>query len=305
MLRVFDAPQTAALLPFPALIDAIGDAAADVAAGLVLSPERQVLALGGGGVLLSMPATAPDIGVHKLVTVQAANAGLGLPTLHGTVTACDAVTGRPLCVLDGPEVTGRRTAAVSLLAIRTFLRAPPQSVLLIGTGVQAERHLLALNVVYPDCEVQVRGTSAESAARFCDAQGAIHPRLRPATAMTTDAQVVIALTTSREPVYDEAPLAGRLIIGVGAFKPEMAEIGKATLDGSDIYADDPAGARHEAGDLLRAGVDWARVTSLADALKRPPDLDRPIVFKSVGTAAWDLAAARVALRQMTPARCAR
>jgi 1-piperideine-2-carboxylate/1-pyrroline-2-carboxylate reductase [NAD(P)H] len=106
---------------------------------------------------------------------------------------------------------------------------------------------------------------------------------------------VIAVTTSTEAVYDEPALRDRLVIGVGAFRPDMAEIGKTTLDGSDLYADDPAGARHEAGDLIQAGIDWSRVRSLAAALQGRIDAAHPRVFKSVGTAAWDLAAARVAL----------
>lgn len=76
-----------------------------------------------------------------------------------------------------------------------------------------------------------------------------------------------------------------LVIGVGAFKPEMAEIGKETLSGSQIYIDDLAGGQHEAGDLIQAGIDWSVVRSLASALREKPDLSKPIVLKSVGTAA--------------------
>jgi 1-piperideine-2-carboxylate/1-pyrroline-2-carboxylate reductase [NAD(P)H] len=111
-------------------------------------------------------------------------------------------------------------------------------------------------------------------------------------------QVVITLTTSTIAVYDEQAIAGKLIIGVGAFKPEMAEIGKTTLFGSDIYVDDPVGAHHEAGDLIQAGIDWDKTRSLATALTEKPDLSRPIVFKSVGTGAWDLAACRVARKNL-------
>lgn len=99
-------------------------------------------------------------------------------------------------------------------------------------------------------------------------------------------------------MYDEPPQVGRIVVGVGAFKPEMAEIGKTTLDGSVLYADDPAGARHEAGDLLRAGVEWSRVHALAELVREEPDRSRAFVFKSVGTAAWDLGAARVALASL-------
>ncbi|UFH51148.1 hypothetical protein [Pseudomonas sp. KNUC1026] len=93
---------------------------------------------------------------------------------------------------------------------------------------------------------------------------------------------------------DEPAQVGRLVIGVGAFKPEMAELGAQVLGGSQLVADEPAGARHEAGDLLRAGVDWGQVKSLAQALRGELDLAKPVAFKSVGTGAWDLAAGRVA-----------
>ena len=298
---VCDRAQTAAALDFPQLVEAIAQAAREYAHGDIVSPERMVVPMGPAcGVLLSMPAVAHDIGIHKLVNVQPANAARQLPTIHGIVTVCDAATGKPLCLLDGPEVTGRRTAAVSLLAIKTLLPSVPTEVLLIGTGSQSTYHVQALHALHPGCTVWVRGSSRERAESFCHANRAAHDKLLACDAAQVPAgvQVVITLTTATSPVYDEPPRAGRLVIGVGAFKPEMAELGALTLDGSVIYADDPAGARHEAGDLLRAGVDWARVDSLASALAHKPDLGRPIVFKSVGTGAWDLAASRVALKRL-------
>lgn len=298
-LPVHDAAETAAALDYPALVAAIATAATEMEAGAITSPERQVLPLGQGGVMLSMPATAADIGIHKLVNVQPANARRGLPTIHGTVTVFDTATGRPLGVLDGPTVTGRRTAAVSLLALQRLLPAPPKAVLLFGTGTQAVHHVQALHAIYPDTTLWVKSRSLEAAQAFCDQQRALHKDMRPCgDGLPQDFDAVITLTTSTEPVYDEAARPGRLVVGVGAFKPEMAEIGQATLDGSDLYADDPAGARHEAGDLLRAGVDWSRVASLAHAVREPADFNRPIVFKSVGCAAWDLAAARVAISNL-------
>lgn len=298
-LPVYDGAETAAALDYPALIAAIATAAQEVETGAITSPERQVLPLGPGGVMLSMPATAHDIGIHKLVNVLPANAQRGLPTIHGTVTVFDAATGRPLCVLDGPTVTGRRTAAVSMLAMQRLLPAPPKAVLLFGTGTQAAHHVQALHALFPDATLWVKSRGAASAQAFCDAQRALHADLRPCgDGLPQEFDAVITLTTSTQPVYDEVPRPGCLVLGVGAFKPQMAEIGKTTLDGSDLYADDPAGARHEAGDLLRAGVDWSRVAPLARAVREGADLSRPIVFKSVGCAAWDLAASRVAISSL-------
>lgn len=298
-LLTCDAERTAQLLDFNLLVEAIAQASQEYETGTIRSPERMVVPLTNGGVMLSMPATAPDIAIHKLVNVQPANLQQNLPTIHGVVTVCDGQTGKPLCQLDGPEVTGRRTAAVTLLAIRSVLQTAPLRVLFIGTGAQARFHLQALHAAYPECEVLVRGMDATSTQDFCDKLRHVHPKIRPCPAKTPDnIDVVVTMTTSLTPVYDELALPQRLVIGVGAFKPEMAEIGKRTLDDSHIYADDPAGARHEAGDLLRAGIDWARVKSLADLLRNTPDPKHAVVFKSVGTAAWDLAAARVALNAL-------
>lgn len=296
---VCDQAQTAALLDFRLLVDAIDSAAKELDDDAILSPERMVVPLGDGGVLLSMPATAKDIGIHKLVNVQPGNVQRQLPTINGTVTICDAVTGKIMCLLDGPEVTGRRTAAVTLLAIRTFQKEAPKQILLFGTGAQSRYHVQAINALYPDAKVFVRGLDLKMATEFCDRNRDMHAHLEPLGASVPDVDVVITVTTSTEPVYNELAKPGRLVIGVGAFKPEMAEIGKATLDTSVIYADEPAGAQHEAGDLLRAGVDWTKVKSLAHALKNGIDGSRPAVFKSVGTAAWDLAACRVALAALS------
>lgn len=305
-LSMLSPAETAALLPFASLCDAVADAARDYAAGRIHSPERQVLPLAQNGVLLSMPATAADIGIHKLVNVCPANGALGLPTIHGVVAAYDGATGAPLVILDGPTVTGRRTAAVSMLAIRTLARRPPQRVALIGTGKQAAYHVEALASLHPGVRVDVHGRSDMSVQSFCRTSNVAGIDLRPASGVadpTVDpaVDVVITLTTSLVPVYDEAPQPDRLLIGVGAFKPEMAEYGATSIHGSDVFIDDPAGARHEAGDLIQAGFDWATGRSLADALDATGMTDRPRLFKSVGCAAWDLAAARCALRSRVPA----
>ncbi|MPW20352.1 delta(1)-pyrroline-2-carboxylate reductase family protein [Paraburkholderia sp. CNPSo 3157] len=295
-MPIFDAAETARLIPFRALVDALKTAAADYAAGRVASPERLVVPMNDNGIMLSMPAAAPDLAIHKLVNVCPRNGERALPTIHGQVMTFDPDTGKTLFILDGPTVTGRRTAAMTMLGIETLSRAVPKDFLLIGTGTQAASHLRAIGELYPDARVRVRGTSAARAQAFCDAQRGSVRDLQPLaeTATPASVDVVIALTTSRQAVYDEAPRAGRLVIGVGAFTPQMCEIGARTLAGSALYVDDLAGAKHEAGDFIQAGIDWSTVTGMADALERKPALDGPIVFKTVGCAAWDLAAGRVA-----------
>ncbi|SFU53428.1 bifunctional Delta(1)-pyrroline-2-carboxylate/Delta(1)-piperideine-2-carboxylate reductase [Pseudoduganella namucuonensis] len=295
-----DARGTAALLPYPALVEALRLAVAQVADGVIACPERQVVPMRDGAALLSMVATAPDIAVHKLISVVPANAARGQPTILGQVSVVDAVTGGVALTLDGATVTGRRTAALSMLGVATLLGRAPRRVLLIGTGAQAGHHAQALGALYPGARVDVAGRDLAQAEAFCAQYRGACPALRAArplaaTPVADDTDVVVTCTTSKTPVYAEAARAGRLLVAVGAFKPDAAEIAPDTVRASRVYVDDPAGASHEAGDLIQAGVDWSSVRAFALALARPPRDGSPILFKTVGCAAWDLAAARVAL----------
>ncbi|CAE6833296.1 bifunctional Delta(1)-pyrroline-2-carboxylate/Delta(1)-piperideine-2-carboxylate reductase [Paraburkholderia aspalathi] len=304
--QIFDAAATARLIPYAPLVDALRRASIDYAQQRIASPERLVVPLNEGGIMLSMPATAPDLAIHKLVNVCASNRTRGIPTIHGQVMAFDADTGETLFILDGPTVTGRRTAAMSMLGVHTFAPATPREFLLIGTGTQAVNHLEAIGELFPEARVWVKGSSPARAEAFSAAhaaQGArggkareLQPLADPNAAVPDSIDVVIALTTSDQAVYDEAARADRLVIGVGAFTPAMVEIGARTIAGSALFVDDEAGARHEAGDFIQAGVDWAQVGGIAAVVDNTALLPskQPIVFKSVGCAAWDLAACRVA-----------
>ncbi|HWX47983.1 MAG TPA: delta(1)-pyrroline-2-carboxylate reductase family protein [Roseomonas sp.] len=291
-MQIHDATATARLLPYPRLIAALEDILPAYQRGEIVSPERLVVPVGGGaGMLLSMPCSAPDLIAHKLITIYNGNPAAGLPALQGQVTCLDATNGRALFVLDGPTVTARRTAAISMLGIHRLRSAPPRSVLLIGAGAQARAHAEALLELFPGVRIAVQGRRAEVVRRFCDAFGkAVHPADGSAEA----ADVVIAATSSKQPVYDAPARAECLVIGVGAYRLDMVEIGARTITGSQVYVDDPVGAPVEAGDVVAAGTDWAEVRPLAAALETPPDFSRPIFLKSVGCAAWDLAACRAA-----------
>ena len=299
-MQFYNARQTAQLLPFHALVSALRQAVGEYASGRIISPERMVVPLVEGGIMLSMPATAPDIAIHKLVNVQPANARRSLPTIHGQVAAFDSVTGVALFTLDGPTVTGRRTAAVSLLGIDTLLAAPPRSILIIGTGTQADHHVLAIQSIYPQAEIWIRSRDEQKARAFCarHQDHAQAPKPCSGEQIPAGVEVIITVTTSSTPIYDEAAQAGRLIIAVGAFTPQLVEIGSTTIAQSRLLVDDLAGARHEAGDFIQAGVDWSQVQALADAIEAGHYREKPAVLKTVGCAAWDLAACRTALASL-------
>ncbi|HEX4508513.1 MAG TPA: delta(1)-pyrroline-2-carboxylate reductase family protein [Burkholderiaceae bacterium] len=308
---------TALHTPFPALVAALRTAALEMARGELASPPRQVVPLPHDGALLSMVATAIDIAVHKLVSVVPSNKERGLPTVQGHVDVIDSRTGEPLLRLEAATLTGRRTAALSMLGIETFMAEPPGRVLVIGTGAGALHHVMALRALHPAARIDILGRTHEATERFCAAhhfQGAqvaghadaptlanavyahaLHPVAR---VQDSTADVVITCTTSRVPVYAQPPSPARLVIATGAWQAHAAEIHPALVRASRCYVDEGVGAHHEAGDLVCAEVDWATVTALQDVLAGEASRPQPgeaVLFKTVGCAAWDLAGARVAL----------
>ena len=305
-MQILNAEHTARALPYAQLVPAVAQAARELAQQQIQAPERLVVPMTAGGVLLAMPAVGRDLSVTKLVTVHPGNRALGLPVIQGEVVVMDTATGRRLALLDGPTVTARRTAAVTLLGIQTLAPHVPKTALLIGTGAQAAAHVDTLVEHLGLAQFWIAGRSLEAAQAFCSALLARHPHVA-ATAMAADdlqhalpaTDLVLALTTSRTPVIPAHIAAQTLAIGVGAFKPDMAEFPPALLHSRQIVVDDLGGARHEAGDLLQAGVDWAQVRALASVLASSSAPAGPVpVFKTVGQAAWDLAAARVAMASL-------
>ncbi|KXV14699.1 ornithine cyclodeaminase [Acetobacter malorum] len=293
-MKHYSAAQTRDALPFPALVDALTLTAQAYAEGDILCPERSVVpAPGGSTLLMTMPSVSQDLLVTKLLTICPDNAGTDHPTIQGQVTCANAPTGELLFSLDGPTVTMRRTSAISLLGIRLLARGPVRRVLMIGTGTQARAHCEAFAALYPDATLVVRARTPERAATFCQQQADLPLSIRPERPNEERFDVVLTVTSSREVLYDGPPDPDCLVVGVGAFQPDMIEVGPQIVRNSTLYVDDPIGAPSEAGDLIQAGVNWADVRALASALHTPPPKDRPIFFKSVGCAAWDLAACRV------------
>jgi ornithine cyclodeaminase/1-piperideine-2-carboxylate/1-pyrroline-2-carboxylate reductase [NAD(P)H] len=298
-IAIYDAAATARLLDFGALIDALAAAAQEHDAGRIHSPVRVGVPLKDNGVMLSMPASADDVAIHKLVSVCPANAARGMPTIFGAVTVCNGATGQPEFILDGPTVTGRRTAALSMLGVRVLHPGTPRAFLVIGTGQQARFHAAAIGHVYPQAALYVKSRSEGSAEDFCAQLAQAGVRVTPAHgAVPDEVDTIIAATTSQSPVYDAPARKDRLVIGVGAFTPDAAEIAQETVRASRLFVDDMAAAREEAGDLLQAGIDWANVRSIgsavADRAAQRLALDTPVLLKTVGSGAWDLAACRVA-----------
>ncbi|MCZ8292755.1 MAG: delta(1)-pyrroline-2-carboxylate reductase family protein [Hylemonella sp.] len=296
---VLSPAQTAERLPYPALAAEIAALLQDPA---VQVPARLVQPLPGGGSLFVMPALDGRLAITKLITYTPANAGTGRPAIQGDVVVFDMSTGERRLVLDGPTVTARRTAAVSLLAAQTLAPHPDGPLLIVGAGVQGRAHLEAFAAGLGVQEVVIASRSTASAEALATHARTLGLRAEvianPNTALAT-CPLVVTCTPASSVVLRAEPRPDAFIAAVGAFTPRMvelapelcrhlAELGTVVVDTRD--------ADHEAGDLLQARLDVSRFASLQDVLRtkenRPPG---PVLFKSCGWAGWDLAAARLAL----------
>jgi ornithine cyclodeaminase len=297
-MRVYSAAEVHAALPWEALAAAIE--AAFVAGAQ--APLRHAHALSRSDTLLLMPAWNARLIVTKVVTVVPD----APQTVQASIIALDRGTGEPLALLDGEAVTLRRTAATSALAARRLARADAGSLLVVGAGRLARwmvRAHVALRPALGRVEVWARRTDAARALAAELAAKGIPVRavedLEPALGR---AAIVCCATTSAAPLVQGRWLApGTHLDLVGGFRPEMREVDDEAVVRSRVVVDTAAGALAEAGDLVqpiaRGAVAREHVLAeLADVLRgtvtvRRTDADITL-FKSVGTALEDLAAAQ-------------
>ena len=296
---LLDAAQTAARLPYPLLVRELALLLVDPS---VQVPPRLVQPLPGGGCLFVMPAIDARTAITKLITFTPANASSGLATIQGDVVVFDVATGQRKLILDGPTVTARRTAAVSLLAAQRLAPNPHGPLLIVGAGVQGRAHLEAFAEVLGVKEVVIASRSVSSAhalAAHAQSLGLQARVVADANSALAECPLVVTCTPASAVVLSALPRNDAFVAAVGAFTPKMVELGPALcryVAEHGTLVVDTVDAEHEAGDLLQAGLDVARFASLADVIRADQFLIKgPVLFKSCGWAGWDLAAARAAL----------
>lgn len=291
---------TAQALPYPRLADALAALLQDPQ---VQVPPRLVQPLPGGGSLFVMPAHDAQLAITKLITFVPDNAARGLPAIQGDIVVFDAVDGRRIGLLDGPTVTARRTAAVSLLAAQRLAPRTDGPLLIVGAGVQGRSHLDAFADGLGLREVLVASRSAASAdalVQHARHRGLTATRVDDPDAALADCPLVVSCTPAQAVCLRGRPRDDAFVAAVGAFTPRMVEWAPEVcrdLAARGTLVVDTRDADHEAGDLLQAGIDVTALPTLADAVagrvQRP--VAGPVFFKSCGWAGWDLAAARCAM----------
>ena len=297
MLRVYSAAEVHAALPWAELsrtLEAAFLQGAEV-------PLRHAHRLGGDDSLLLMPAWNARVIVVKLVTVMPRSTD----TVQASVLVMDRASGQPLALLDGEALTLRRTAATSALAAQHLARADAQTLLVVGSGRLAGWMARAHVALRPGLRVAVwgrHGDAARALAAQLNTEGLAVTAVDDLPAAVAAAHIVCCATTATQPVVLGAWLRpGTHLDLVGAFRPDMREVDDTAVQRATVVVDTFAGALAEAGDLTqplaRGAIARDHIVAelaglLRDGLGRPRRDDEITLFKSVGTALEDLAAAQ-------------
>ena len=302
-MRFYSAREVHAALDLDRLADAIGA----MLAAAPVAPLRHAHALSETDTLLLMPAWSDRALGAKLVTVMPGNRRLGHPSVNAVYLLFERSTGVPRAVIDGEALTLRRTAAVSLLAARHMARADARNALIVGTGTLAPYMAQAHACARALQRLWVwgrRGEGAQTLAQRLRDEGLPAQAVEDLEAAVREADIICCATTATQPIVRGAWLAaGTHLDLVGGFRRGMREADDEAIASARIVVDTYAGALAEAADLvepLERGVieRSAIVAELAELGRGVPGRVSPdeiTLFKSVGTAVADLAAAQLLL----------
>ncbi|MGI8890395.1 MAG: ornithine cyclodeaminase family protein [Chthoniobacterales bacterium] len=293
-----DEAKVRSLLRMEELIPAMAEAMKVLSAGKVVQPMRQVLSIEPqGGFFGLMAAYGKALGA-KLVTFYPNNKGV--PTHHAVIQLFRPETGEPLITMDGRLITEMRTAAVSAVATDLLARREVQTLAILGAGVQARSHLEALRFVRHFREVRV--WSPQSAARFASEHGVA--ATASAEKAVRGADVVVVATAATTPILQGVWLSpGMHINAVGATRPNWRELDDSVMKRSRLYVESREAASKESGDVIAGGEIFAELGEVIAGTKSGRESDEQItLYKSVGVAIEDIAAADLVYRRATENR---
>jgi ornithine cyclodeaminase/alanine dehydrogenase-like protein (mu-crystallin family) len=299
-MKVFSPTDVARALPYGALVEALRDGFRDE----VTTPHRMVKETGPATTLLIMPAWNKAYTGIKTVTVKNDNDTTVVPAVQASYLLIDNATGTPVAVMDGTELTRRRTAAAGALAADYLARKDASTLLLVGAGSLATHFALAHAAVRPIKTVLVYNRTHDKAvrvARELHADGFSTEAVTDLQAAMARADVVTGITSATGPVIKGAWIKpGTHIDLAGAYKPTSRETDGLAVGMSRVFVDTRDGALAEAGDLLMAQNEghfqWDQIQGDLFQLTRGAIAGRKTetevtLFKSSGSALEDLAAA--------------
>jgi alanine dehydrogenase len=303
------------LLDLDALIDALGEAMADLSAGRASMPDRIAAVVPErDGLLAAMPGYIPSRGalVTKLVSLFPRNADGPIPTHQALIAVFDSETGAPSALLDGTEITAARTGAASALSARLLARGDSSVLAILGTGVQARSHARAVVRVRPIAEIRVAGRDpgrASALAAELERELGIEARGVPTYEQALEgAHIACATTYPSEPVVRREWLgSGTHVTSVG-INPPGREVDDATVVDSLVCVESrrtalaayPAGSNDLTDPLARGLITAEHIHAELGELVSGSKPGRTsaaqlTLYKSVGVAVEDAAAAALVI----------
>src|SRR5882724_210625 len=279
------------------LIPAMEKALMDFSARKVTQPVRLVINVdAAGGFLGLMPALTPDGLGLKAVTFYPSNAESGMPTHMATIFLVDPQTGTPLAIMDGRLITEMRTAAVSAAATKLLALPDAKVLAVLGSGVQARSHVEALRLVRRFEQIRVWSPTKEHAKQFANEIGGTAVAAEEAV---RGADVIVTVTNSKTPVLKGSWIKpGCHVNVVGACRPDWRELDDEAM-ANVVFVDSREGAMKESGDVILSRAKIYAELGEALAEKVPSRANETTIFKSLGMAVEDIAAAMLVYRSAT------
>src|SRR5437867_8634984 len=276
------------------LIPAMEKALIEFSGRKVTQPVRSVINVDPpGGFLGLMPALTPDGLGLKAVTFYPSNVERGIPTHMATIFLVDPLTGTPLAIMDGRLITEMRTAAVSAAATKVLAFPAAKILAILGSGVQSRSHAEALQLVRNFEEIRVWSPNIEHAQRFAKEVGG---KAMSAEGAVRGADVVVTTTNSKTPVVKGSWLKpGCHVNAIGACRPDWRELDDEAMS-NVVFVDSREGAMKESGDVILSEAKIYAELGEALAGKVLPRATETTIFKSLGMAVEDIAAALLVYR---------
>lgn len=279
-------------LDWDRLIAAMEQVLAEFSRGAVIQPVRQVITIEERRRYVGiMPAIVGDVMGLKFVSFYPVNAGSDHPTHQATILLYRTGSGAPLAAMDGRLITEMRTAAVSA-AVMKYLAPEQRKVLaILGSGVQAHSHLQALQRVDSFSEVRVWSRTLAHAERFAR-EHSVHVAVSAESAVR-GADVIVTATAAHEPILKGAWLKpGAHVNAIGSARPDWRELDDEAM-AATVLVDSREAAAKEAGDVILANAHiYGEIGEIFGGVK-PAPRSATTVFKSLGLACEDVAAARL------------
>lgn len=291
MTLMLSEADIASVLKYAQLIPAMEKALSAFSAGRVVQPVRNMLTIEEGKRFLGiMPAAAEDGMGAKLVCFFPKNAGTNVPTHLAMIMLFEPATGQPLAFLDGRLITEMRTAAVSAAVTKYLAPESTEVLALLGSGVQAQAHLQALRHVCQFKEVRVWSRTPDRAQRFAALHGAKAMDIEPAV---RGADVIVTATNALEPFLKGGWLKrGAHVNAVGSPRPTWRELDDDAMHNT-LIVDSREAVLRESGDVILSKASIFAEAGEIFAGSKMPERAATTVFKSVGIAVEDIAAARL------------